>query len=241
MKKLYIIKAGTTYSSNLETLGDFDDWIKSALGGVNVPVEVIDIVGGGTLPSPQDCNGVIVTGSHAMVTENLEWSLRIESWIPSLVAAGVPFLGICYGHQLLGRAMGGEAGYHPLGREIGTVDVTLTPEACNDKLFQGIPALFTAHATHAQSVLSLPPGALLLAGNAHEPHHAFRVGISAWGVQFHPEYTAAVMQAYITAQAESLRKSGRNADALLSGVTATPFARKILTNFAALVDADRCS
>jgi GMP synthase (glutamine-hydrolysing) len=236
MKKLYIIKTGSTYSSNLETLGDFDDWIKSALGRVNVPVEVVDMAGGGTLPSLQDCSGVILSGSHAMVTDNLEWSLRIESWIPLLVAVGVPLLGICYGHQLLGRAMGGKAGYHPLGREIGTVDINLTPQACDDPLFQAIPVFFAAHATHAQSVLSLPPGALLLAGNSHDPHHAFRVGSCAWGVQFHPEYTVAIMQAYITAQAENLRKSKRNPDVILSGVTDTPFARKILTNFAALID-----
>jgi len=236
MQKLYIIKAGTTFSSTLETLGDFEDWIRIALGRPDIPVEVFDAVRGGTLPSPEECRGVIVTGSHAMVTDNLEWSLRIESWIPPLVAAGVPFLGICYGHQLLGRAMGGETGYHPLGREIGTVDINLAPEACNDPLFQGIPDLFAAHATHAQSVLSLPPGARLLASNSHDPHHAFRVGSSAWGVQFHPEYSEAVIQAYITAQEESLKKSGLSAEALLSGVTATPFARKVLANFAALVD-----
>jgi GMP synthase (glutamine-hydrolysing) len=235
MKKLYIIKAGTTFSSTLEALGDFDDWIITALARPELPLTVIDVVQGSPLPETEECCGVIVTGSHAMVTDNLPWSLRIESWIPSLVAAEVPFLGICYGHQLLGRAMGGEVGYNSHGKEIGTVAITRTPESNNDLLFNGIPATFQAHTTHAQSVLKLPSDAFLLSSNAHEPHHAFRIEESAWGVQFHPEYSTAVMQAYINAQAESLRKKGRNVEDLLLEITVTPFARKVLSNFASLV------
>ena len=238
MKQLYIIKAGTTFSSTLESLGDFEDWIITALGRTEFPVIVIDVVQGNPLPSPEECGGVIVTGSHAMVTDNKPWSLRIESWIPTLIAAGVPFLGICYGHQLLGRAMGGAVGYNPNGREIGTVAITLTPESKNDPLLTDIQSTFQAHTTHAQSVLTLPSDALLLAGNAHDPHHAFRIGTCAWGVQFHPEYTAEVMQAYITAQADSLLKKGRNVENMLLEVTETPFARKVLSNFGLLVNAD---
>ena len=235
MKKLYIIKAGTTFSSTLETLGDFDDWIKTALCQPELPVAVVDVVQGCPLPSPEECSGVIVTGSHAMVTDNLPWSLNIESWIPSLVASVVPFLGICYGHQLLGRALGGEAGYNPNGKEIGTVAITLTGDSKSDPLFKSTPSIFKAHTTHAQSVLKLPSDAVLLASNAHEPHHAYRIGSSAWGVQFHPEYTAEIMQAYLTAQAESLRKKGRNVENLLLEVTETPFARQVLSNFGSLV------
>ena len=239
MKKLYIIKAGTTFSSTLHVLGDFDDWIIKALEKPELSVIIMDVVRGYPLPSPEECSGVIVTGSHAMVTDNLPWSLRIESWIPSLVAAEVPFLGICYGHQLLGRAMGGEVGYNPHCKEIGTVAISLTDESNNDPLFNGIPVIFQAHATHAQSVLKLPSDALLLAGNPHEPHHAFRSGTCAWGVQFHPEYSTEIMKAYITAQADSLRKNGGNVEDLLIKVTKTPFAQRVLSNFGAMIEGCR--
>ncbi|NHQ60741.1 glutamine amidotransferase [Chlorobium sp. BLA1] len=235
MQKLYIIKTGTTFASTLETLGDFEEWINNALGMIPVPVEVVDAAGGSALPLPDTCSGVIVTGSHAMVTDNLAWSLRLEAWIPLLVEASVPFLGICYGHQLLGRAMDGVVGYHPLGSEIGTVDIMLASEALHDPLFNALPDRFAAHATHAQSVLTLPPGAVSLASSQHDPFHAFRVGRAAWGVQFHPEYSAAVMQTYIAAQAESLRKSGRNVEQLLHDAAETPHARKVLTNFASML------
>lgn len=169
-----------------------------------------------------------------MVTDNLDWSLALEGWIRSIVTAAVPLLGICYGHQLLGRAMGGQVGYHPRGKEIGTFDIRLRPEAREDPLFSAFPAQFPVHATHAQSVLALPRGAVLLAENDFEPHHAFRIGSCAWGVQFHPEYDSRIMRDYILAQADSLVESGRDTDSLLHAVRETSTANSILQKFACL-------
>lgn len=239
MKTLYIIKTGTTFHSTLERFGDFDDWVLNVLGELAVPVKVITVAQGGSLPATGECSAVIVTGSHAMVTDNSGWSLALESWIPLLVADSVPFLGICYGHQLLARSMGGEVDYHPRGREIGTVSISLTPDAEVDLLFNDFPPLFSAHTTHAQSALQLPSGSVRLACSDHDQHHAFRVGTCAWGVQFHPEYTADVMRAYILAQEEILRTEGYSVEGLLSEVTGTPFARMVLANFAALVKTGR--
>lgn len=110
MKKLYIIKAGTTYPVIKERFGDFDTWTLQGLGKTEAETRVLDAVSGAALPMAADCAGVIVTGSHSMVTDDLPWSVELEEWIPSVVEAGVPFLGICYGHQLLARAGGGEVG-----------------------------------------------------------------------------------------------------------------------------------
>ncbi|NTU98319.1 MAG: glutamine amidotransferase [Chlorobiaceae bacterium] len=231
MKKLRIIKAGTTFSSTLAAFGDFEDWILAGLGKAALPIEVFDVTKGVSLPRTADCLGIIVTGSHAMVTEELPWSLGIERWIPDLVGSETPFLGICYGHQLLGRAMGGQVGYHPLGRELGTVEIRLEPDADGDPLFAGIPERFLGHSAHSQSVLLLPPGAKLLASGVHEPHMSFRIGKAAWGVQFHPEYTAAVMNADVSEDANNAgcRNEGCN------GSVETPFAAMVLSNFAGIV------
>ncbi|MBM3162014.1 MAG: glutamine amidotransferase [Chlorobi bacterium] len=235
MKKLCIIKAGSTHASTLKAFGDFEDWIAAVTGNCGLQVHVVHACAGQPLPEPSSCCGVIVSGSHAMVTDNSAWSLAIEAWICLLVRKSVPFFGICYGHQLLGRALDGVAGYNPRGLEIGTVSISVTPEAGSDPLFGAIPRLFHAHAIHEQSVLELPPGAVCLARNEHEPHHAFRIGTCAWGVQFHPEYTVPVMNAYITAR-RKIHGSGAGDEtaALLSGVRETPFARDVLAGFAAI-------
>ena len=234
MKSLCIIKAGSTFATMAERLGDFEEWIITGLGGLACKVEVVDAVQGMQLPEPRDCAGVVVTGSHAMVTDDLPWSLAIEKWIPRLIEGGVPFLGICYGHQLLGRAAGGEVGYHPLGREAGTVAVSLKAGAAGDPLFDGLPESFLVHATHAQTVLRLPPGAVRLAGNQHEQNHAFRVGRCAWGVQFHPEYTREIVATYL--QEDAREDTAERTDAGLISSTAgeAPWAGRVLTNFATL-------
>ena len=89
---------------------------------------------------------------------------------------GLPLLGICYGHQLLAHALGGEVAYNPAGRESGTVHIDLHPHAQDDPLFSALPLKFTAHATHVQTVARPPEGATVLAvdrpGSAIDTAHA---------------------------------------------------------------------
>jgi len=236
MKRLYILKAGTTYPAVAESLGDFDAWTREALGGVRVGISVLDAEHGAPLPTTDDCAGVVITGSHSFVTDELPWSLEIERWIPGLLEAGTPVFGICYGHQLLARAAGGIVGFHPRGEEIGTVGVHLLPECAHDSLFRSLPRAFPVHATHSQSVLRLPPKATRLAFNAHDPHHALRVGKCAWGVQFHPEYTAEIMRAYIREEAVEIESAGLDLAEVLHSVAETPIAVQLLRNFARFVE-----
>jgi len=126
-------------------------------------------------------------------------------------------LGVCYGHQLLAHAFSGTVDYHPEGRESGTHTVTLTESAASDALFGTMPSQFSAQLTHKQSVLSLPPQALLLGASDFEPDHAFRIGEYAWGVQFHPEFTDEVMRSYLAVQALDIESEGGDAAALKSG------------------------
>jgi len=234
MKKLFIIKTGSTFSETAARYGDFDELTCRGLGIKADDLQVVNAFQDESLPAPETCHGVVITGAHCMVTDNLPWSLAIEAWIPLLVQNQVPLLGICYGHQLLGRAMGGHVDFHPRGKEVGTVALELCPESSNDPLFNRRPQRFMAHATHAQSLLTLPPGAVLLAENAFELHHAFRLGSNAWGVQFHPEYTGSVMRDYVTAQTDSLTRAGQDVPELLQKIQETPEANGILSTFAQL-------
>jgi GMP synthase (glutamine-hydrolysing) len=235
MKRVYIIKAGTTFAATVDRFGDFDAWTIAGLGAVGLGVRTVDIEKGAALPALETCAGVVITGSHAMVTDRLPWSVAAEAWLPMVLDAGIPLLGICYGHQLMAQAFGGEVGFHPRGKEIGTVAVHLRDEAGGDLLFRGIPETFAAHVTHDQTVLRLPPGAVRLASNTFEPNHAFRLGEWAWGVQFHPEYNAPIMQNYIEAQAEALESTGRDVQQILRSVTDTPEAASLLKAFAGVI------
>ncbi|MGD8324363.1 MAG: glutamine amidotransferase [Gammaproteobacteria bacterium] len=231
MKRLFVFKLGSTWPDTARRLGDFDQWTARTLGTLDVPLEVIDAEHGMSLPGHARCAGVVMTGSHAMVTDDLPWSVKLESWLREALEQRVPILGVCYGHQLLARAAGGHVDYHPEGREIGTVEIRTMPASAADPLFAGVPESFRAHTTHAQSVLGLPPGAVHLAGNQYERNHAFRLGDCAWGVQFHPEYTTAIMREYIEGLAEQLRAAGVDVARLSEDVIDTPVARNILRRF----------
>lgn len=236
MKRLYIIKAGATFSATAKRFGDFDTWTAAALGAVDVETCILNAEHSAALPAAGECAGVVITGSHAMVTDDLPWSVKLEKWIPSLLEARTPFFGICYGHQLLTRAAGGQVGFHPCGKEIGTVPVHLLPDCANDVLFRLLPQSFFVHVTHSQTVLRLPPSATRLAANAYEPNHAFRLGDCAWGIQFHPEYNADIMRSYIKEQTDELESAGLDVSELLRAVVETPVAAETLRNFARIVE-----
>jgi len=236
MKRLYILKAGSTYPTIAKLLGDFDVWTMEALGDIDVDTCILDLERGAPLPSAAECSGIIITGSHSFVTDEIPWSVELEKWIPPLLDAGTPIFGICYGHQLLARAAGGYVDFHPQGKEIGTARVHLLPDCTHDVLFRSLPQTFLAHVTHSQSVLHLPPEATRLAFNAYEPHHAFRIGECAWGVQFHPEYNAKIMRCYIEEDAAELEPLGLNIPELLNAIEETPIAAQILRNFGRFVE-----
>lgn len=234
MPKVVILKTGSTYPGLREAFGDFDSWFAARLAP-KLNVEVVDVTADDLPGRPEDWNGIVVTGSPAMVSDREPWSEHTGKWLAEAVRAEIPLLGVCYGHQLLAHALGGEVGFHPRGRETGTHPVELMDSAVDDPLFQGLPRRFPAQLTHRQSVLRLPSNAVLLARNEFEPHQAFRLGPCAWGVQFHPEFSLEVMRAYLEVQAPDLEKEGLDADSLLAETKTAPEASSLLDRFSRIV------
>ena len=186
---------------SLNRYGSFAHWIRVAAGLQARQTQVVDVSAGQPLPQ----------------LENL--------------AAQLPVLGICYGHQLLAHALGGEVGFNPAGRESGTIALQLRAEAADDPLFAGLPATLPAHATHLQTVLTPPPGATVLAASARDNCQAFRVGPQAWGVQFHPEFATHHMRGYLRERAQCIARHGGDARQLVRQVHAAPQARHLLRRF----------
>ncbi len=226
MAKVVIVKTGSTMPALKARRGDFEDWIRDGMGIRSDEVEVVDVSAGQPLPPASGAAGIVITGSHDMVTDRRDWSEQAAQWLGDAVDLGVPTLGVCYGHQLLAYALGGEVGDNPLGQEMGTTEISLVEPAFTDRLFRGLPAGFEVHVCHSQSVLRLPTKAVRLAGNAWDSNQAFRLGECAWGVQFHPEFDSQIMQAY--AAEDGLPAGGRICEA--------PVGARVLTRFAAVVN-----
>ncbi len=225
-----ILETGQPVASMRRHRG-FPHWIRVAAGLAADDAVVVDVEHGEPLPPRDGFSGAIVTGSAAMVTDRHDWSERSAHWLRDAAHAGMPLLGICYGHQLLAHALGGEVGDNPAGREMGTIELELQPHAADDILFAGLPSRFPAQATHLQSVLRAPEGAALLASSALDACHAFRWGESAWGVQFHPEFSTTHMHGYLRARHDALTREGRDPARVADAVAATPQARRVLRRF----------
>jgi len=235
LKNIYIFKVGETFENTKNKLGDFDSWIRKYAAREELTLKTIDLLKGEALPSFHSTLGVIITGSHAMVTEELPWSVAVEKWIHQAAKHPIGILGICYGHQLLGKALGGKSDFNPNGKEIGTVTIFTNPKVKGDPLFRDVPATFYANVTHLQSVMTLPEGAEVLGYNSHDNHQIIRYGQSIWGVQFHPEFDVQIMNEYIEEQRKDLIQLGLNPEKLIENVTETTYANTIIDTFIRVV------
>ncbi|MDR5899102.1 glutamine amidotransferase [Halomonas vilamensis] len=236
VKHIAIIKTGDAFPDVVAQHGDFEalfaQQIRPALSA-NMTLRVVDAPRDQTLPELSTLAGIVITGSHSMVSDAEPWSENLKPWLREALSANVPMLGVCYGHQLMAAAFGGVSDYHPAGRESGTYHVYLTPAGTEDALFRQLTSAFPAHLTHAQSVITPPPGATVLANNTHDAYQALRYGPRQWSVQFHPEFTPPVMRAYLAHQRDALAKQGQDSHALQEGVSETPEATRLFTHFIA--------
>ena len=231
MKYLYILKVGETFPITKKKFNDFDRWVTRFLK--TKKIKVIDIQKAEKLPNIKSAKGFIITGSHSMVTEELEWSLALEKYIKQIAKTTIPLLGICYGHQLINKALGGKSGFNKKGKEIGVVKIK---KLSNDPLLKNITDRFYAYETHYQSALLLPKGAKVLAKNYKEKHQAVRFRKNIWGVQFHPEFDKAIMKEYILNQKDDLVALGFNIEKLLEEIKECNLSTKVLKNFEEIVE-----
>ncbi|NUB90150.1 gamma-glutamyl-gamma-aminobutyrate hydrolase family protein [Haloterrigena sp. SYSU A121-1] len=138
----------------------------------------------GEVPDGFDYDGAVVTGSRSSVYWDDEWMRPIKEWVGDAIDRGMPFLGVCWGHQLLADVLGGTV--EDMGAyEVGYSEIEHYGES---RLFDDISREFTAFTSHSDEVSELPPGAEPLAEN-HYSNHGFRKD-RVFGVQFHPEYDA---------------------------------------------------
>jgi GMP synthase (glutamine-hydrolysing) len=228
---LYVLVTGDPVPSVRERRGTFVDLFREAIGDAcSAPIVAIDCRLP-LAPLPGDASALVVTGSSAHVPDRAPWVLEGEDFLRDAVRAGVPTLGVCFGHQMLGQGLGGRCVRNPRGREIGTLAIERLAAAASDPLFGEVPDSFQANVTHLDTVSELPPGAVALARTAQEDHHAIRFGETTWGVQFHPEIDRDVMCGYLEARREVLTTEGRDVEALLGEARETPTSRAILQRF----------
>src|SRR5580658_7619509 len=184
-RPIVILRAGDAAPPVAARRGQFPEWIVRIVGPVwGGAWAVHDVRTEAPLPAVEAAAAFVMTGSSSSVTERAPWMLRAEAHVREIARAEAPFFGICFGHQLVAQALGGEVTKNPRGREIGTVRVRRLAE---DPLFDGLGEELAVNATHVDTVARLPAEARVLASSELELTQAFAVGDRIRCVQFHPE------------------------------------------------------
>ncbi|MEZ5651256.1 MAG: type 1 glutamine amidotransferase [Burkholderiaceae bacterium] len=159
-------------------------------------------------------DAVVFSGSPSSVNDPDAWIGTLLEQVRGLHAKRVPMVGICFGHQLIAKALGGAVGPNPAGLIAGPVPVHWSDQA---PWMQPPRTEVVLRAMHHDQVLRAPAEAEVIASAEHCPVAAFRVGGHVLGTQHHPEMPAAHLSAVLdllgrqpgTAQRQTVIASAR--------------------------------
>ncbi len=140
----------------------------------------------GSLPSAADFDGLLITGSPAGVYEDHAWIAPLEDLVRNAASAGKPQVGICFGHQLMAQAFGGEVKKSDKGWGVGVHHYDVAAEAPWMAPHQG---RISCAVSHQDQVTQPPPGAKTLAGSGFCEYGALAYAQGpAISFQMHPEF-----------------------------------------------------
>lgn len=156
--------------------------------------KVYDVAGGETPADPDECEAYIATGSKASVYDDEPWVHGFADLVRRIHSAARPFLGVCFGHQMIGHALGGRVEKSERGWGIGVHEFRVVRK---EPWMQPPLESFGVLMSCQDQVRELPPEATVLASSGFCPVAAFRVG-SLLGIQGHPEFTPEYADALMT-------------------------------------------
>lgn len=170
--------------------GDYYDMFAALFPGM----ELIrfDVCTGRFPDSVAKCDAFLCTGSKFSVYDQVDWILDLQAFVRELYAREKVFVGLCFGHQMLGHALGGRVDKSPVGWCVGqhTFEV-FQPEPWMSPFQPKYNLMMMCQ----DQILDLPHEATVLAGTADCPVGMIRVGERMLGLQGHPEFPVAYEKA----------------------------------------------
>ncbi|CAL9051453.1 unnamed protein product [Musa banksii] len=150
----------------------------------------------GELPPAEDVDaydGFVISGSCSDAHGDDQWIRDLLSLLEALVSKKKQLLGVCFGHQILSRALGGKTGRAKRGWDIGVTCIQPTHSTIKQFSSLHIPSHLPIIECHRDEVWELPPNAEVMAQSEKTGIEIFRYGNHVMGIQGHPEYTKNIL------------------------------------------------
>jgi GMP synthase-like glutamine amidotransferase len=173
--------------------GTYDDMIRTMLGRER-EYRGYDVQAGELPAEPTECSAYVITGSAAAVYDDLPWIPPFLDFLRK-VRGKAKLVGICFGHQAMAKAFGGDVVKSPKGWAVGMhrYEIVEPPPGMRE------PSAFAIPAFHQDQVVTLPPGSRVLAASAFTPFASIGYDDNTVSVQGHPEFSPAYSAALIGA------------------------------------------
>jgi len=185
--------------------GDYRDMFTQLFEGSESGLDLIpyDVYKGELPVEPDECDGWLSTGSRHSVYDEIDWIAGLSSFVRDVRASSRPFVGICFGHQVLAHALGGGVEPADTGWGVGVhqLEVVLDEPWMTPNVEPPGPRL---HFMHQDQVTSLPEGGVLLGRADHCPIAMFQIGETMLGMQPHPEFVAPYVDALLAARRDRI-------------------------------------
>jgi GMP synthase-like glutamine amidotransferase len=183
--RIGLLMVGHVDPKSVHIAGDYPELFGAILNPLGIELVRYDLDLGQFPLNENECDGWICSPSRMSTYDPVNWLKDVEELLRQIVQAEVPYVGICFGHQLLAQALGGLVEKSPYGWGVGVKDY----EVVQTKSWMTPPKTSVALiGSHQDQVVRLPEGADLLFRADYCPLGGFAIGDRAWTIQVHPEF-----------------------------------------------------
>ena len=192
--RIGILEAGRPPEALRDRWGTYPDMVRTMLGPQR-EYRIYDVTAGALPADPGECAAYVVTGSEAGVHDDLPWMEPLFAALRA-IRGRAKMIGLCFGHQAMAQAFGGAVVKAPQGWGLGMqrYEIVEPPPGMVEPLGFAIPAF------HQDQVVTLPPGARVLAASRFTPMAVIGYDDDTVSVQGHPEFSPAFAAALLEEQ-----------------------------------------
>lgn len=213
--KVTIIETGRAPGRLSEDFPRYPRMFEALLSAADAALrfETVSLVEGEALPDAAACEGVLITGSPAGVYDATPWMEPLRRFVRAAFAVETPMVGVCFGHQIIADAMGGDVRKSEKGWGVGRHTYQLLQHR---PWMAGAGASVSLAVSHQDQVITPPEGAVTLARSAHTEHAMLAyTQAPVMSLQGHPEFEDDFVAALYAA------RRGRLSDAHVDGAIAS--------------------